>query len=53
MLSTDNKDLSPFMSNMSYQKGLMVSYVGMLKTLKKKSAELMQLIKKEYRLENE
>ncbi len=46
MLTTDNKDLSPFMSNMSYQKGLMIWYILDLKTLKKEAKELMQLNKK-------
>jgi hypothetical protein len=53
LLSTDNKELSPFMSNMSYQKGLLTYYILNLKTLKKEATELMQLIKKSYHLENE
>ncbi|MEO5501394.1 MAG: hypothetical protein ABIR31_08120 [Ginsengibacter sp.] len=53
MLATDIKDLSPFMSNMSYQVGLMSTYILNLKTLKKQATDLMQLIKKEYHLENE
>jgi hypothetical protein len=53
MLTTDNKDLSPFMSNMSYQKGLMIWYISELKTLKKEATQLIQLIEKNYHLENE
>ena len=53
LLSTDNKELSPFMSNMSYQKGLVTSYILNIKTLKREATELMQLIKKSYHLENE
>ena len=53
MLTTDIKDLSPFMSNMSYQEGLMTSYILNLKRLKQEARELMQLIKKKYHLENE
>ena len=53
MLTTDIKDLSPLMSNMSYQIGLMSTYILNIKTLKKEATDLMQLIKKEYHLENE
>ena len=53
MLTTDIKDLSPIMSNMSYQVGLMAWYVLDIKTLKEEATNLMQLIKTEYHLENE
>ena len=53
MLTTDMKMLSPFMSNISFQIGLMDSYIVLVEKQKRLAIELMQAIKKEYHLENE
>jgi hypothetical protein len=50
MITTDNKDLSPFMNNMAYQVGLMHNYNLLIGDLKTEAVELMRIIRKDYHL---
>jgi hypothetical protein len=51
MLTTDINALAPFMSNISYQMGLMQNFILLLKNQREKAAELTLSIKKAYELE--
>ena len=53
MFTTDAKVLSSFLNNVSYNMGVMESYVVMLKAQKQAATELIKSIKENYSLQNE
>ena len=50
MLTTGMKSLSPFLSNISFQSGLMNTYIGLVEKQKVMATDLMHTIEKEYQL---
>jgi hypothetical protein len=53
MLTTDINILSPFMSNMSYEMGLIQTYISLLNKQKERASELKLAINQGYDLQNE
>ncbi|MEO9210555.1 MAG: hypothetical protein ABI208_05620 [Ginsengibacter sp.] len=53
MITTDNKNLSPFMNNMSYQIGLMRNYNFLINDLRLEAIDLIKSIRKNYHLKDE
>ena len=53
MLTTEIKVLSPFMNNLSFNRGVMGTYIRMLKTQEQTATDLIKSIKENYSLQNE
>jgi hypothetical protein len=53
MLTTERKTLAPFMNNLGFHAGLMMTYIILMKDEKKRAIELIGAIRSNYHLEND